>query len=201
MEHDEGSSLVMHDDSEVREEVLNPTRVRRQIKICTRCELSSQLGVTPVPWRGKVPSRIAVVGESPDYDDNAEGQPFVGASGRLISGMLEENGIDLEEVAWMNIVSCFIDGTPSVGSQKACRIHLRNQLELADPRWILFLGATALRFYDKDLTITEARGSWQPQGDRSLFFTFHPDAALRDPERHELFKKDVAKFCRMVLAE
>lgn len=187
----------MHDEAVL----LNLTKVRRAILICKRCELSSRAGVSPVPWRGEVPSRISIVGEAPGYDENVEGKPFVGASGRLVSGLLEDNGIDLEEIVWMNAASCFPDGPPSLESQKACRPHLRNQLALADSRWILVLGATALRFFEPDERISDVRGTLRQQGETFLYFSFHPAAALRDPERHKLFEEDIRKFSRLVLAD
>lgn len=180
---------------------MHPGMVRRDIVMCARCDLSSKPGVEPVPWVGRVPNRIAVIGEAPGYEDNAKGKLFIEAPGRLIKDLLEKNGIKSSEATWFNTVACFPDGAPSVESQKACRLHLKRQIDLVDPRWILSLGATALKFFDPDATISEVRGTHIEKGNQFVYFSFHPAAALRDPDRHRMFEKDITKFCRLVLAD
>jgi uracil-DNA glycosylase len=181
---------------------ITPQRVRRSILACTRCTLSSRAGVTPVPYSGPVPATVAVVGEAPGLQENIEGRPFApsGASGRLLRKTLDDGGIDLDECFICNRVQCYPDGTPTMDEQRACKVHLRRQLELADPKFVLVLGAVALRYFDRDLQVSTCHGHWWMRGPVLIFPTFHPAAALRSPEWHGRFIKDVGHFARLVAA-
>lgn len=179
---------------------LTESEIRRRIITCVRCDLSSRAGVRPVPWHGPIPARIAIVGEAPGLQENIQGRPFVdaGASGRLLRRELDANGVIADECCIMNTASCFPGRAPTVAQQRACRVHLQRQLKLASPEYILVLGAIALNFFDPDQRITNCHGqSWLSKWG-TVFPTFHPAAALRDPAKHAEFREDIRAFATMV---
>lgn len=170
--------------------------VRRRIKLCINCDLSSRAGVSPVPYRGPVPAQIAIVGEAPGFHENVAGRPFVkeGSSGLMLRKSLDKAGINIEDCFVCNTVSCFPDATPTVAQQKACRVHLKRQLQLAQAPLILCLGAVALNFFDPDRAITKCHGQpWRSKWGL-VFPTFHPAGAMRNPEWHTYYNEDMNKF-------
>ncbi|WP_276744663.1 uracil-DNA glycosylase [Petrimonas mucosa] len=85
----------------------------------------------------------------------------------------------------------------------ACLPWLNRQLELVDPRIMILLGATALKYMaGTDYRITRVRGNWIRQGNRLMMPVYHPSALLRNPalkrDTWEDFKKAVYKYRELV---
>lgn len=140
-----------------------------------------------MPLRGPSPARIAVVGEAPGKEEDESGRPFVGPSGRLAQELLSQAGIDAEEVAWMNVVSCWPGRTPTSREVEACRGNLDAQLGLVEPDYILILGGVAVGAWWPGLRMGEVRGLWwripivtsSTRKDAWALATWHPSAILR----------------------
>jgi uracil-DNA glycosylase family 4 len=155
--------------------------VRSQVKTCTRCEL----GGHNVPFRGPTPAKIAIVGEAPGKTEETAGRPFVGDAGKLLDRWLTKVGIDPESVFVCNTVSCRPakpDGgnrVPSSDEVQACRENLLDQLRLANPEFLLVLGATALATW-MPYTMGQMHGRWfmLPVGQTYAMATYHPAAVL-----------------------
>lgn len=153
----------------------------RNIRECRRCSLADGCR-GPVPWDGPVPSDIAVVGEAPGRTEDEEGRPFVGVSGRLARSWIEPR---FGDVAWLNVVSCFPNRTPTKNEVEACRVNLESQLELIKPSKILVFGGVAASAWT-DHRIGEIRGRWFRICLREssmivwCLATWHPAAVLRN---------------------
>jgi len=126
-----------------------------------------------------------VVGEGPGRDEDLQGRPFVGRSGRLLDRLLvEEAGLARQQVYIANVVKCRPPGNrdPRPEEIAACRPYLDQQLELIGPRVVVTLGNFATRLL---LATTEGihslRGRVYPFGPAGtvLVPTIHPAAALR----------------------
>lgn len=193
---------------------LQALTVRANILACNRCPL--HVGTNPVPFYGPVPAKIAVCGEGPGRQENDEGRPFVGASGKLIRRLLSmEAGVDPEECFWFNTVSHWPKRTkpthPTPDEIASCRHFFDQQLELASPSIVLVLGAIALHQFRPDLQITKIRGTPFAQFvptvisgvERRMAFypTVHPAAALRDPDSKWLLKKDMRAFRKFAVGQ
>ena len=156
-------------------------RVRAEILECRRCGLHS-VGNRRVPWDGPVPSDICVVGEAPGREEDEQGRPFVGLSGRLARSWVEPR---FGDVAWLNVVSCFPNRTPTGREVEACRGNLMQQLAIVQPRLLLLFGGVAVNAWVGH-RIGEVRGrwlrcpvdllQWTPMG----LATWHPAAVLRN---------------------
>ena len=159
--------------------------VRRQVLSCRRCGLH-RVGHGPVPFRGPVPARLAMVGEAPGPVEDEQGAPFVGPSGKLMDELFIASGIDPAGVFVCNTVSCYPKRTPDGDEREACRPNLLAQLAIASPRFILLLGGVALTAFKG---MNESMGFWcdrvfpweHPETGRRSFVwpTYHPAAALR----------------------
>src|SRR5690348_13183174 len=112
--------------------------VRDQIKSCRECALGDKCS-SPIPFHGTSPSSIAVVGEAPGKYEDIQHRPFVGPAGKLAHSWLDRAGIDSENVAWLNVVCCFPNRTPTGNEIAACRNNLAAQLDTIRPDFLLVL--------------------------------------------------------------
>ncbi len=137
---------------------------------------------------GNPRARLMLVGEAPGRDEDIEGKPFVGRSGKLLDRMLAAIGIDRNSAYIANVVPWRPPGnrTPTPQETAICLPFIRRQIELADPDILVCLGGpsaqTLLGITDG---ITKARGRWQDYntGRRVIpaLATFHPAYLLRSP--------------------
>jgi DNA polymerase len=137
---------------------------------------------------GNPQARVMFVGEAPGRDEDIEGLPFVGRSGKLLDRMLAAIGLDRTSVYIANIVPWRPPGnrTPTPQESQICLPFILRQIELADPDILVCLGGpsaqTLLGIKDG---ITKTRGRWFTfdTGKREIraMPTFHPAFLLRSP--------------------
>ena len=152
---------------------------------CVRCPLS-ETRTTVVFGTGAPAADVMFVGEAPGFHEDQQGEPFVGAAGKLLDQLLGEIGLRREEVYIANVLKCRPPGNrdPRPEEIEACKGYLRSQLELIDPKVVVTLGNFATKLLLKrDVGITRLRGQVFPWWNRRLVPTFHPAAALRGGER------------------
>jgi uracil-DNA glycosylase family 4 len=137
---------------------------------------------------GNPKSRIMFVGEAPGRDEDIEGLPFVGRSGKLLDRMLAAIDLDRTKVYIANIVPWRPPGnrTPTPQEQEICLPFIRRQIELADPDILVCLGgpsAQALLGFKEGITKTRGRWFAFDTGKRQIraLATFHPAFLLRSP--------------------
>ncbi|MCS7176222.1 MAG: uracil-DNA glycosylase [Candidatus Kapabacteria bacterium] len=154
------------------------------IHTCTACPL----GLTRTNFVfgvGNPQAEIVVIGEAPGAEEDARGEPFVGAAGQLLNRMLQAIGFRREEVYICNILKCRPPNNrrPTPQEIETCRPYLWKQLELIQPPFILALGATAaMALLQKEYKITELRGRPIPFHGMVMIVTYHPAALLRNPQ-------------------
>jgi uracil-DNA glycosylase len=123
------------------------------------------------------------VGEGPGRNEDLQGEPFVGRSGKLLDKLvLEELGMDRSQYYIGNVVKCRPPDNrdPKPDEIDACWSWLEKQIELIDPRVLVTLGNFATRtLLDTTEGITKLRGRTYEFNGRALVPTFHPSAALR----------------------
>lgn len=133
-------------------------------------------------------ARLMFVGEAPGRDEDIEGLPFVGRSGKLLDRMLAAIGLDRTAVYIANIVPWRPPGnrTPTPQESQICLPFILRQIELADPDILVCLGGpSAQTLLGVKEGITRIRGRWFPfdTGKREIraMPTFHPAFLLRSP--------------------
>jgi len=137
---------------------------------------------------GNPTARLMFVGEAPGRDEDIEGLPFVGRSGKLLDRMLAAIGLDRTSVYIANIVPWRPPGnrTPTPQESQICLPFILRQIELADPDILVCLGGPSAQALlgIKD-GITKTRGRWFTfdTGKREIraMPTFHPAFLLRSP--------------------
>jgi len=156
--------------------------VRERLGDCRRCELCEKRNQI-VFGDGNPDADLMFVGEGPGADEDAQGIPFVGRAGQLLTRMIE-NGLEIprSEVYICNIVKCRPPNnrTPRDEEAQRCREFLDGQIAAVKPRVIVALGkpATSL-LLGRPVAITQLRGRWQSYGDIPVMPTFHPAFVLR----------------------
>lgn len=161
---------------------------------CTACRLAETRN-TVVFGVGAEDADLMFVGEAPGKNEDLQGEPFVGAAGRLLNRLLDEAGIARERTYIANVLKCRPPGNrdPQPDEIESCKGYLRTQLEMVDPIVVVTLGNFATKLLLKtDTGITRLRGqSYRWWRDKTLVPTYHPAAALRGGDRiTDLMRKD-----------
>jgi DNA polymerase len=137
---------------------------------------------------GNPSAKVMFVGEAPGRDEDIEGLPFVGRSGKLLDRMLAAIGLDRTSVYIANIVPWRPPGnrTPTPQESAICLPFITRQIELVDPDILVCLGGpSAQTLLGIKEGITKTRGRWFTfdTGKREIraMPTFHPAFLLRSP--------------------
>ncbi len=137
---------------------------------------------------GNPQARVMFVGEAPGRDEDIEGLPFVGRSGKLLDRMLAAIGLDRTSVYIANVVPWRPPGnrTPTPQETQICLPFILRQIELVDPDILVCMGnpsAQALLGIKEGITKTRGRWFTFNTGKRDIraMPTFHPAFLLRSP--------------------
>jgi uracil-DNA glycosylase family 4 len=157
-------------------------QLRATALACTKCPLAE--GRTQVVFGvGDPHAALLFVGEAPGHQEDLEGEPFVGRSGKLLDRlMLEEIGITRAQCYIANVVKCRPpqNRNPSPAEIEACRPYLEAQIAHLDPSVVITLGNFATRLLlDSAEGIRQLRGSVYPYRGGHLVPTYHPAYVLR----------------------
>jgi DNA polymerase len=169
--------------------------VWRDIGDCTRCGLCE--GRTQVVNTfGNHKARLMFVGEAPGADEDAQGKPFVGRAGQLLTKIIEAIGLKREEVLIGNVNRCRPPGNrqPTLEEAAICRPFLFREIAAVKPDVIVVMGNTALRnLLEVREGITRVRGKFQDFRGIKVMPTFHPAYLLRDPSKKRETWEDLKK--------
>lgn len=173
-------------------QAVTPLQVLQSIEAdigdCTRCRLHEGRNKL-VFGVGNPEAKLVFVGEGPGADEDAQGIPFVGRAGQLLTQMIERTaageGIPIKrpDVYICNVVKCRPPGNraPEPDEMETCGQFLERQLRAIQPKAICVLGSTAAKALLKTkVGITRLRGEWQEWSGIRVMPTFHPSYLLRD---------------------
>ena len=170
------------------------TALRARVLACEKCPNLVAARSTVVFGVGNIDSPLMFVGEAPGADEDAQGEPFVGAAGQLLTKIISATGLSRGDVYIANILKCRPDMPPGAsGNRKptpaemaTCLPYLHEQIDLIKPQVIVALGATAVEgLLGKTIGITKLRGNWQEYRGTPLMPTYHPAYLLRNQAMSE----------------
>ena len=155
---------------------------------CTQCQKCGLCATRKhvVFGVGKEDADIMFIGEGPGEQEDLQGEPFVGAAGKLLDDMLSIIDIDRTNCYIANIVKCSppMNRDPSDEEQNVCFPYLQKQIELVNPSIVVCLGRIAAgRLIKSDIKITKEHGIWFEKNGILMMAMLHPAAVLRDPRR------------------
>jgi uracil-DNA glycosylase len=161
--------------------------IRADIGDCQRCRLCA--GRHKIVFGvGDPATKLVFVGEGPGADEDAQGIPFVGRAGQLLTAMIEntaaKEGIPLkrDQVYICNVVKCRPpeNRNPEPDEMEICGQFLFRQLAAIRPKAICALGGTAARaLLGRKEGVTKMRGNWFKWRDIPVLVTYHPSYLLR----------------------
>jgi DNA polymerase len=164
-----------------------------EIGDCQRCKLAPSR-TNLVYGVGNPDADLVFVGEAPGADEDAQGEPFVGKAGQLLTKMIEAMGYSRADVYICNVLKCRPPGNrnPEPDEVASCEPFLKRQLAAIRPRMIVALGKFAAQCLMRDDTpITRMRGAFRSYEGIPLMPTLHPAYLLRDPSKKKLAWEDL----------
>ena len=160
--------------------------LRARALTCTACRLS-ETRTQVVFGVGDTDAELMLVGEAPGRNEDLQGEPFVGAAGKLLDELMAGIGVTRSQAYIANVIKCRPPGNrdPMPDEIDCCKGYLREQIRLIQPKVVVTLGNFATKLLLRtDTGITRLRGQvfdWWLGA--KLIPTFHPAAALRGGER------------------
>lgn len=165
-------------------EAENLDELNKMIGNCLECPLGKTRHKF-VFGKGNYNADIMFIGEGPGADEDAQGEPFVGRAGQLLTKIIESIEFTREEVFIANIVKCRPPGNrrPLESEVAKCEPYLKKQIQLIKPKFIVALGLTAVEtLFKTKYRMGDIRGSLMNYEGIKLLVTYHPAALLRNPE-------------------
>jgi DNA polymerase len=170
-------------------------KILADIGDCTRCKLHR--GRTKLVFGdGNPKAELVFVGEGPGRDEDAQGLPFVGRAGKLLTQMIEAMGLQRKDVYICNVVKCRPpeNRTPEKDEVETCSPFLLRQLDAIAPKVIVCLGSVAAQtLLQTNRGISHFRGEWLDFRGKKLLATYHPAYLLRNPSAKGEVWKDLQK--------
>jgi uracil-DNA glycosylase family 4 len=176
------------------------SRVREEVGSCKKCGLW-KTRKNPVSGEGSPNPKVMFIGEAPGFNEDQQGEPFVGKAGEVLNELLGLIGLKREDVYITNILKCRPPGNrdPEPSEIKACTPYLDRQIALIKPKITVTLGNFATsyileKFGLKPETIGKIHG--KVFGISNLILStkiipmYHTAAVLRNPGLRETLVED-----------
>jgi uracil-DNA glycosylase len=164
---------------------------------CQRCKLA-KLGRTKVVFgTGNPNASIMFVGEAPGFNEDQQGEPFVGAAGKLLDKLLESAGLSRAQVYIANVIKCRPPNNrdPEQDEVDTCKPFLLQQIEMIQPKLVCTLGNWATQtILEKKVGITKVKGQAIKLERFVVFPLLHPAAALHQGNLLGTLQEDFRKL-------
>jgi DNA polymerase len=170
---------------------------------CARCKLH-RLGRRQIVFGvGNADADLMFVGEAPGADEDAQGEPFVGRAGQLLTKIIEAIGLQRSDVYIANVIKCRPpqNRNPEPDEVEQCEPFLFRQIDLIKPKVIVALGKFAAQSLLKtNDPITRLRGREFRYRDAVLMPTYHPAYLLRTPSAKREVWEDMKRVRELLRA-
>ncbi len=173
--------------------------VAKNVRECKKCELC-ETRIMAVPGKGNFDADVIFVGEAPGKNEDIHGEPFVGAAGKRLDMILEDTGINREDVYITNIVKCRPpkNRVPSKKEEESCNEFINQEIEIINPKIICVMGNTAYGTLLDGKEITKNHGKIVEKDGRKFFVTFHPAATIYNQKLVDELKNDFRKLAEFL---
>ena len=158
--------------------------------------------------RGKPPDAVVLMGdlvdngEAPGAEEDRQGLPFVGRSGKYLDYLLDLIKLKREQVFIANVIKHRPpeNRDPMPDEIIACKSFLDRQFEVIDPLVVVALGRFSMARYFPDAKISQIHGQPRYDGRRAYYPMYHPAAALRNPQLRHDMEADIRRLLEVVEA-
>lgn len=168
--------------------------INERVCACVKCPNLANSRTQTVFGVGNPEADLMFVGEAPGADEDAQGEPFVGKAGQLLTKIIKAMGFAREDVYIANILKCRPDTPgqaygnrpPTPREMETCKPYLMEQIDIIQPKVIVALGATAVEgLLGTRLPMNQVRGRWNEFNGTPLMVTYHPAYLLRNQSPSE----------------
>jgi DNA polymerase len=165
-----------------------------RVRVCRKCEHLACSRTQTVFGVGNPDADLMFVGEAPGADEDAQGEPFVGRAGQLLTKIIRAMGFSRGDVYIANVLKCrpdvpagsFGNRAPTPAEMQTCRPFLLEQIDIIQPKVLVALGAVAVEgLLGARGTMRELRGRWNSFNGTPLMITYHPAYLLRNQSPSE----------------
>jgi DNA polymerase len=142
-----------------------------------------------------------LIGEAPGREEDLQGRPFVGRSGKVLDEILREAGLSRDTLFITSIVKCRPphNRMPKRSEQETCmRAHGRRQIQTIQPKIICLLGGVSAKALLGIERVSEKRGEILEKEGYRFFPTYHPAAAGRSRAWHQALSRDMKRLRELV---
>ena len=164
---------------------------------CQRCKLA-KMGRTKVVFGvGNPHASVMFVGEAPGFNEDQQGEPFVGAAGKLLNDLLQSAGLSRSDIYIANVIKCRPPNNrdPEPDEVETCKPFLMQQIAMIRPKLVCTLGNWATQtLLERKVGITKVRGQAFYLKDFVLFPLLHPAAALHQDSMLVPLREDFKKL-------
>lgn len=174
--------------------------LRHEILTCQRCPLAHSR-TQAVPGVGPNTARLVIIGEAPGRQEDLQGEPFVGAAGKLLTKLLEEAGIPRKSVFITNTVKCRPpeNRQPTQEERVACRPFLARQLVFIKPKIIALAGRVpAEAVLDMTVRMGAMHGQTHQKQGQTYFVMYHPAAGLYSQTKVPDMEEDMQRLKQLL---
>lgn len=169
-----------------------------------KCELRVT-ATQAVFGNGNANAQVVFIGEAPGKSEDEKGIPFVGAAGKFLDEMLEDIGMKREDIYITNIVKYRPPNNrdPLPEEKESCNEWLYQELNIINPKLIVFLGRHSMNDFFPDLKISDAHGKLIIKKFKHIPVShflplYHPAAALYNGGMRETLIKDFRKIKKVL---
>jgi uracil-DNA glycosylase len=171
--------------------------LRKSLHDCQRCKLA-KMGRTQVVFGvGNPHASVMFVGEAPGFHEDRQGEPFVGAAGKLLNDLLQSASLSRGDIYIANVIKCRPPNNrdPEMDEVETCKPFLMQQIAMIQPKLVCTLGNWATQtLLERKVGITKVRGQAFYLKDFVLFPLLHPAAALHQGNMLEPLREDFKKL-------
>jgi DNA polymerase len=170
---------------------------------------------------GNPNAKLVLIGECPGFNEDLDGHPFVGESGKLLDFILNKLGISRSDLWITNLIKCHPNknelpkGEELKQVVEACMKHLRPELSQVHPKVVVLLGGTVTHWLSGHRLITKVEGTeveltrFEPENQKQLTLwkiygpkfkavaCYHPAYVLRSPSKEPNLARSIAKAAKM----
>ncbi|MFQ3318034.1 MAG: uracil-DNA glycosylase family 4 [Natronomonas sp.] len=165
-----------------------------EVRDCTRCSALCESRSRIVNGVGAADADLLFVGEAPGENEDAEGEPFVGRSGDVLTDALRDRGLARRDVRITNCVRCRPpeNRDPTTEELANCRAYLEREIDAVDPEVVVTLGKVpSEHLLERSVAVTNEAGTLHDARiagtARRVLVCVHPAATLYDPSQRETF--------------
>ena len=195
-------SLIEDSDRDVA--AVNYSNIEEAIQQCTNCQLH-KTRKQALAGRGNQSAELMFVVLAPNTSDDESGVICSGEADALFSKMLAAIDININDVYLSSLLKCSvpINHTVSPKEIQSCNEHLKQQIQLIQPKLLVVLGETAVRcLLQKDLSIDDCRARNEGMQHRiesvPLFVSYSPEELLQRPENKRKAWSDLQQLQKIL---